>query len=349
MKNFYDHTQSELESYLTGNGKEKFRAQQLFRWIYQRKTTDPEQMTNLAKDFRSDLKNLFEFKLPIVRHQADSVDGTRKFLMEVEGGKNIEAVLIPGNADRLTLCVSSEVGCAMGCKFCFTSKMGLMRRLTVSEIVGQFVIAANSLTDGRRITNIVFMGMGEPLDNVDNVSKAIEVLHNQHGIGFALRKITISTSGLAPLIKRVAQSGVRLAISLNATTNEIRDRIMPINKKYPLEELLAACKEYTDDTNEMITFEYVLLKGVNDTRDDAHRIAKLTKNIPSKINLIPFNEHPDSGFLRPVSNDVAEFQKILMKLGKHVLVRRTMGRDIYAACGQLRSEMEKHPEQMAIN
>jgi 23S rRNA (adenine2503-C2)-methyltransferase len=349
MVNFYDLTKQELEVYLTGNGKERFRAQQLYRWIYQRGVTDPDQMSNLAKDFRSDLKNLFEFKLPVVQHQADSVDGTRKFLMEVEGGKNIEAVLIPGNADRLTLCVSSEVGCAMGCRFCFTSKMGLMRRLTVSEIVGQFINAAKSLTDGRRITNIVFMGMGEPLDNPDNVVKAIEVLHNQHGIGFALRKITISTSGLAPQIKRVAQAGVRLAISLNATTNEIRDQIMPINKKYPLEELLGACKEYATETGEMITFEYVLLKGVNDSTDDAYRIVKLTRNIPSKINLIPFNEHPDSGFLRPASSSVAEFQKTLMNLGKHVLVRRTMGRDIYAACGQLRSEMEKHPQRMAIS
>jgi 23S rRNA (adenine2503-C2)-methyltransferase len=193
------------------------------------------------------------------------------------------------------------------------------------------------------------MGMGEPLDNVDNLKRAVEILHNQHGLKFALRKITVSTSGLAPQIKHVAEAGVRLAVSLNATTDEIRDRIMPINRKYPLEALLGACKEYADDTGEMITFEYVLLKGVNDSLDDARRIVKLTKNIPSKINLIPFNEHPDSGFFRPPTKDVVEFQKTLMKLGKHVLVRRTMGRDIYAACGQLRSEMEQHPERMAIS
>jgi 23S rRNA (adenine2503-C2)-methyltransferase len=347
MKNFYDLTLNELKTYLTGLGKERFRAEQLYRWVYQKGVTDFDGMTNISKDFREEVKKHLEFKLPQVTQQLDSVDGTRKFLMEVEGGKNVEAVLIP-NGERLTLCVSSEVGCAMGCRFCFTAKMGLMRRLNAYEIVGQFVNAAKSLNDGRRITNIVFMGMGEPLDNVENVTRAIEIIHDQMGIGFAKRRITISTSGLAPLIERVAQSGVRLAVSLNATTDEIRSEIMPINRKYPLSSLLEACKKYADDTGEMITFEYVLLKGVNDSPDDAHRIVKLTRNIPSKINLIAFNEHPDSGFMRPPSRDVEEFQKILMRLGKHVLVRRTMGRDIFAACGQLRSQMEKHPERMAI-
>jgi 23S rRNA (adenine2503-C2)-methyltransferase len=347
MKNFYDFTLKELQEYLTGHGKERFRAEQLFRWIYQKQVTELDLMTNLSKQFRDDIKGLLFFELPKVTQQLDSLDGTRKFLMKVEGEKEIEAVLIP-NEDRLTLCVSSEVGCAMGCKFCFTAKMGLMRRLNAYEIVGQFINAANSLKDGRRITNIVFMGMGEPLDNVDNVMRAIEILHHQMGIGFGLKKITISTSGLAPLIKRVAEAKVRLAVSLNATTNEIRDRVMPINRKYPLETLLAACKEYVEECGDMVTFEYVMLKGVNDSVDDAHRIAKLTRGIPSKINLIPFNEHPGSGFIRPASSEVHEFQKTLMNLGRHVLVRKTMGRDIFAACGQLRSEMEEHPERMAI-
>jgi len=348
MKNFYDFTLKELEDFLKAQGKQRFRAEQLFRWVYQKGVTNFDEMSNLAKDFREEVKTLIEFNLPKVTQQLDSVDGTRKFLMAVEGSKEIEAVLIP-NGDRLTLCVSSEVGCAMGCKFCFTSKMGLMRRLNASEIIGQFLNASQSLTDGRRITNIVFMGMGEPLDNVQNVMRAIEVIHDQRGIGFARRKITVSTSGLAPQIKHVAESGVRLAISLNATTDAIRDQIMPINRKYPLEVLLRACKEYAIETKEMITFEYVLLKGVNDSKEDAYRIVKLTRGIPSKINLIPFNEHPDSGFTRPPSREVADFQKILMGLGKHVLVRKTMGRDIFAACGQLRSEMERHPEKMAIN
>ena len=178
--------------------------------------------------------------------------------------------------------------------------------------------------------------------------RAIEILHQQHGRAFALRKVTVSTSGLAPQIDLVAQAGVRLAVSLNATTNEIRDRVMPINRKYPLEVLLQACRDYAEKTGDHITFEYVLLKGVNDSVDDARRIVKLTKGIPSKINLIPFNEHPESGFIRPASKEVAEFQKILMNAGKHVLVRRTMGRDIFAACGQLRSEFEKHPQRMTL-
>ena len=315
MKNFYDLTLKQLEDFLVIQGKQRFRAEQIFKWVYQKGVTDFKLMSNLAKDFCEEMSTLITFKLPKVTQQLDSVDGTRKFLMEVEGGKNIEAVLIP-NGERLTLCVSSEVGCAMGCRFCFTSKMGLMRRLDASEIVGQYLNAAQSLNDGRRITNIVFMGMGEPLDNVDNVTRAIEIIHDQMGIGFARRKITVSTSGLAPLIKNVADAGVRLAISLNATTNEIRDQVMPINRKYPLEVLLQACRDYSVQTGEMITFEYVMLKGVNDSVDDAHRIAKLTKGIPSKINLIPFNEHPDSGFTRPASRDVFEFQKTLMGLGK---------------------------------
>jgi len=348
MTNFYDFTLKELEDFLKEHGKQRFRAEQLFRWVYQKGVTNFDDMSNLAKDFREEMKSLIKFELPKVTQQLDSVDGTRKFLMAVEGSKEIESVLIP-NGDRLTLCVSSEVGCAMGCRFCFTSKMGLMRRLSAYEIVGQFLNAAASLKDGRRITNIVFMGMGEPLDNVQNVFRAIEIIHDQRGIGFAKRKITVSTSGLAPQIKHVAESGVRLAISLNATTNEIRDNVMPINRKYPLEVLLKACKEYAEETKEMITFEYVLLKGINDSKDDAHRIVRLTKGIPSKINLIPFNEHPDSGFKRPPSREVADFQKVLMNLGKHVLVRKTMGRDIFAACGQLRSAMENHPKQMAIN
>lgn len=346
--NFYDLTLDELKSFIAEHGKEKFRAEQLYRWVYQKGVTDFDQMTNLSKDFRDEVQKILEFKIPLVKHQADSVDGTRKFLMEVEGGKNIESVLIP-NEDRLTLCVSSEVGCAMGCQFCFTAEMGLMRRLHVSEIVGQFINAQNSLKDGRKITNIVFMGMGEPLDNVENVMKAISILHSQIGIGLSRKRITVSTSGIVPQIHRVADAGVRLAVSLNATTDEIRNKIMPINRKYNLEKLLGACSDYYEQSKDMITFEYVLLKGVNDSLDDAHRIVKLTRNIPSKINLIPFNEHPESGFIRPASKEVHEFQKILMNQGKHVLIRRTMGRDIYAACGQLRSEMEKHPEKMSMN
>lgn len=344
--NFYDQSPTRLRQSISGLGKESFRSSQLFQWVYQKQTTDFDQMSNLAKDFREELKRIMEFKLPEVSFQTDSTDGTRKFLMKVDGGKEIESVLIP-NGDRTTLCVSSEVGCAMGCKFCFTAKMGLMRRLHTYEIVGQFINARNNMPEGRTLTNIVFMGMGEPLDNFENVSHAIETIHSHMGFKFSKKRVTISTSGIAPLIPAIADLGVRLAVSLNATTNEVRDRVMPINRKYPLQDLMSACKEYYEKSRDAITFEYVLLKGVNDTYQDAVRIVELTRNIPCKINLIPFNEHPDSGFQRPEMNDVHGFQKWLMRLGRHVLIRRTMGRDIYAACGQLRSEMENHPKKLA--
>jgi 23S rRNA (adenine2503-C2)-methyltransferase len=300
-------------------------------------------MSNVSKDFRDEISQKIEFKLPEIHKMFVSRDGTRKFLMTVEGGKQVETVLIP-DGDRLTICVSSEVGCAMGCQFCFTGKMGLMRRLSVSEIVGQFVNAQKN-SGGRRISNIVFMGMGEPLDNVDNVIKSIDIITNQMGIGLSRKKITVSTSGLVPHIPRLAAAKVRLAVSLNATTDELRDKIMPVNRKYPLKVLLEACKEFSIKTKDKVTFEYVLLKGVNDSLDDARRIIKLTKNIPSKINLIPFNEHPDSEFHRPEFSATGRFQKVLMDLGQHVLVRKTMGRDIYAACGQLQTELENHPQR----
>jgi 23S rRNA (adenine2503-C2)-methyltransferase len=347
LENFFDLTLDELKVFIAEHGSEKFRAEQIFRWVYQKGITDLNQMSNLSKAFRDQMAATLQFQYPKVVSQVESQDGTRKFLMEVDGGKTIESVLIP-NGDRVTLCVSSEVGCAMGCQFCFTAEMGLMRRLRPSEIVGQFLNAAKSLAEDqppRRITNIVFMGMGEPLDNVDNVMKAISILHTQQGIDLSLKRITVSTSGLVPQIPRVAEAGVRLAVSLNATTDEIRSKIMPINKKYNLEKLLQACRDYYLQCQDPITFEYVLLKGVNDSIEDAHRILQITQGIPCKINLIPFNEHPESGFTRPPQKEVFEFQKVLMKRRKQVFIRKTMGRDVYAACGQLRSEMEKHPER----
>ncbi len=349
-RNFYDMSLADLKEFFAEHGSEKFRAEQIFRWVYQKGVTNLDEMSNLSKRFRDEVKGFLDFNIPAVVHQMDSVDGTRKFLMAVEGGKNIEAVLIP-NMDRLTLCVSSEVGCAMGCKFCFTAEMGLMRRLSTAEIVGQFLNAAKSLAGevpARRISNIVFMGMGEPLDNVENVMKAIDIIHTQQGIDLSLKRITISTSGIVPQIPRVAQAGVRLAVSLNATTDAIRSKIMPINNKYNIEKLLHACKDYYSACRDPITFEYVLLKGVNDSIADADRILELTRSIPCKINLIPFNEHPDSGFFRPPQKEVLEFQSHLMKKRKQVFIRKTMGRDVYAACGQLRSEMEQHPQRMTV-
>jgi 23S rRNA (adenine2503-C2)-methyltransferase len=236
----------------------------------------------------------------------------------------------------------------MACRFCFTGKQKLKRRLTTEEIVGQFMQVHDRLAEGQRISNIVFMGMGEPLDNPEAVFKSIEVLQNPWGMMLSRRKITVSTSGLVPQIKLVANARVRLAVSLNGSNDEIRSQVMPINKKYPLKELLAACKEFCDQTKDKITFEYVLLKGVTDQLEHAREVVRLLRDVPSKINIIPFNEHPGSGFERPSDEQIEKFHAELIRLGAHVLLRRTMGRDIYAACGQL-TTVKDRPETMDIS
>lgn len=349
---FYGFTIEGLQELLKGYGKEKFRAQQLYQWVFQRGVTDPDQMTNLSKVFRQDLLKFFDFRLPKVVTDLKSVDGTRKLLFDVGDGKTVESVLIP-SPGRLTLCVSSEVGCNMACRFCFTGKQKMQRRLGAHEIVGQFLVASRLIKDSpeglNRITNIVFMGMGEPLDNPDAVFGAIEILHSPWGMNVSKRRITVSTSGLVDMIPLVAKHKVRLAVSLNATTNEVRDFVMPINKKWNMDQLLEACFQYTQQTGDRVTFEYVLLKGVTDSLEDARRLRKITRRIPSKINIIPFNEHPDSGFVRPSEDAIRAFHRECMDLGMHVLRRKTMGRDIYAACGQLRSQYEGHPERLSLD
>ena len=350
----------DLSDLLKGLGKESYRAQQIFKWIYQKHVLDLDNMTNLSKSFRSEVSNLLDFQLPQVLHRSKSQDGTEKFLISAGDNKSIETVLIPSE-DRLTLCLSSEVGCNLGCRFCFTAKQKLLKRLSVEEIVAQYLLVSLSLLtpskddhfsysdkevgqiekQNRKITNIVFMGMGEPLDNLEAVCKSVEVLTSDWGFNVSKKRITVSTSGLVPHIPRIAQLGVRLAVSLNATTEDVRSKIMPINRKYSMAQLLEACKEYTQATKDKVTFEYVLLKGVTDSLEDAIRLRKLTKNIPCKINIIPFNEHPQSGFERPSDTAILNFQRKLIELGAHVLLRKTMGRDIYAACGQLQGRLQK--------
>lgn len=344
--NFYDLTLGQLKEHLTGLGKEGFRAQQLHKWVYEQEVTDFEQMSNLSKKFRSELPQLFYFELPKVLQVFRSQDGTIKLLIEVGENETVEAVLIPAE-DRMTLCVSSEVGCNMACRFCFTGKRKLKRRLTTSQIVGQFLQARKALPAGKKITNIVFMGMGEPLDNPEAVFSAIEILKAENGINFSRKKITVSTSGLIDRIPDVAHAGVRLAVSLNGSNNQVRTEVMPINQRYPIEQLLQACEEYYAETKDRITFEYVLLEGVTDAIEQARELYHLTKNIPCKINLIPFNEHPGSGFYRPAQETVSRFKNELIRLGAHVLVRKTKGRDIYAACGQLTSKFQEHPVKMS--
>lgn len=346
--NFYSLTLEDLKAYLKGQGKEQFRAQQIFKWVYEQRVTDPEQMSNLSKDFRAELPKILSFELPPVLKHLKSVDGTQKFLFDMKDGNSVEAVVIPSD-DRLTLCISSEIGCNIACKFCFTGKQKLKRRLRTEEIVGQFMRVHDALAEGQRISNIVFMGMGEPLDNPVPVFKTIDVLHSPWGINLSRKKITVSTSGIVPEMWRIADAKVRMAVSLNGPSDEIRTQVMPINRKWPLKELFAACRDYAEKTGDKITFEYVLLKGITDQIEHARMLHKLVHGIPCKVNIIPFNEHPGSGFDRPSDEQIEMFHQELIRLGTHVLLRRTMGRDIFAACGQLTSAKPDRPETMDIS
>ncbi len=346
--NFYSMTLEDLKDYLKGRGKEQFRAQQIFKWVYEQRVIDPEKMTNLSKKFREELPQLLSFELPPVVKHLKSVDGTQKLLFDMGQGNTVEAVVIPSEG-RLTLCISSEVGCNIACKFCFTGKQKLKRRLRTEEIVGQFMAVHDRLEADQRISNIVFMGMGEPLDNPEAVFKTVEVIHSPWGINLSRKKITVSTSGIIPEMWRIADAKVRLAVSLNAPNDEIRSQVMPINRKYPVSDLLKACKDYCEKTGDKVTFEYVLMKGVTDQLEHARQLVKLVRGVPCKINIIPFNEHPGSGYERPSDAQVELFHTELIKLGAHVLLRRSMGRDIFAACGQLTSAKTDLPETMDIS
>lgn len=345
--NFFGQTIEDLEELLKGQGKERFRAHQIFKWVYDKRVFDVDLMTNLSQQFRREMKDQFAFEFPDIVEHRQSQDGTEKFLFDVGDGMTVEAVLIPAET-RNTLCVSSEVGCNMACTFCFTGKQKLKKRLSAAQIVGQYMQVSLNKKAATPITNIVFMGMGEPLDNTEEVFKAIKILHEDRGINLSKRKITVSTSGLVPQIPLVTASGVRLAVSLNAPNDEIRNKIMPINKRYPLDELMEACRQHAVESRDRVTFEYVLLKGLNEELSHAKQVYKLIKNVPCKLNLIPFNEHPDSGYLRPEANKTYAFQKELLNKGIHTTIRKTMGRDIYAACGQLTSLYKDRPSYQPV-
>lgn len=348
MQNFYGLPLQDLKNYLQSLGKEKFRAQQLYKWVYEHDVTELEEMTNLSKKFREELPNYLSFELPEMVEKLDSVDGTRKMLFDMGDGMTVETVLIPAD-DRLTICLSSEVGCNMACRFCYTGKQKLKKRLSAAQIVGQYVQANRTLkNEDRRITNIVFMGMGEPLDNSDNVFAAINVICEDHGFNLSRKKVTVSTSGIVPEMPKIWENKVRMAVSLNGAYDEIRNVVMPINRRWPLKELLETCREYNRQTKDTVTFEYVLLKDVTDSLDDAKKLIQLIKDVPCKINLIPFNEHPGSEYKRPNKQRVLRFQRELVEAKVQTHIRRTMGRDIYAACGQLTSKFDGRPEQMPI-
>jgi 23S rRNA (adenine2503-C2)-methyltransferase len=342
-------SKNELESFVRKSGLPAFRARQLIHWIYERRVESIEGITEFSKELRQKLSaSAFISNLRVLGRQS-SRDGTEKFLFGLEDGESVESVLIP-DEDRLTLCISSQVGCAMGCAFCLTGKLKLKRNLKAHEIVDQ-IISVNRLVDketamGRsplmkrgagRVTNIVLMGMGEPLANFDEVVEALWRMTELMKI--SKRKITLSTSGIAPKILELAEKAprVNLAISLNATTDKVRDAIMPVNKKYPLKVLLSACRAFPLEPRRRITFEYVMLGGINDSEDDARRMIRLLKGIPCKVNLIPFNPFKGCEYERSSDGDVIKFQETLMKGHITALIRKSKGQDILAACGQLKA------------
>lgn len=340
-------SRAQLERWIVDEmGERPFRAKQLWKWMYVHLVGDLDQMTDLSKAFRTRLAETARIDAVEVESVFKAEDGTRKILWKTLSGAQVESVLIPTES-RNTLCISSQVGCAINCQFCLTAKMGLRGQLTTAEIVDQVVQTRRMFEEEQHVSNIVFMGMGEPLHNPDNVIPATNILLDNDGLKFSKRKVTVSTSGLVPAIRRFGQeSEARLAVSLNATTDEIRDWIMPINRKHPLDELMQCLREFPLSKGERITFEYVMLDGVNDSMDDARRILSLVGNIPCKVNLIPFNPHPGTEFRPTPRERIDEFRDFLA--GRNVLttIRETRGDDRMAACGQLGTPGARMPKRM---
>ncbi|WP_136526701.1 23S rRNA (adenine(2503)-C(2))-methyltransferase RlmN [Geomonas ferrireducens] len=333
-------TLQDLEAYISGLGKERFRAKQIFKWLYQMDAMSFDEMTNVSKEFRAVLQERAEISNLIPEAVEASADGTRKYLFRLKDGSAVESVLIPDEG-RNTLCISSQVGCAMKCAFCLTGTFGLDRNLTTAEIVNQVCAVKRE----HPVNNIVFMGMGEPLHNLGGVIPAVKILTDPDGFQLSTRKVTVSTSGLVPEMAELGRGcTVNLAVSLNATTDEVRDQIMPINRRYPLKELLAACKAFPLPSRRWITMEYVMIRDLNDTLEDAKRLVRLISNIPSKVNLIPFNEHEGCGFRTPTQESIDRFHKYLLDKNVTVITRSSRGGDISAACGQLKGKLDKKDE-----
>ncbi|GGL56535.1 23S rRNA (adenine(2503)-C(2))-methyltransferase RlmN [Wenxinia marina] len=355
-KNLVGLTRDALQDALVAAGtpekQAKMRTNQVWQWIYHWGVREFAAMTNLAKDYRALLADNFEIRLPEIVTRQVSEDGTRKYLVRINGGHKVEVVYIP-EEDRGTLCISSQVGCTLTCSFCHTGTQKLVRNLTAAEIVGQVMLARDDLgewprpgapkDETRLLSNIVLMGMGEPLYNFENVRDAMKIAMDGEGLSLSRRRITLSTSGVVPEIARTAQEiGCLLAVSFHATTDETRDRLVPINKRWNIETLLAALKAYPKASNsERITFEYVMLDGVNDSDDDAWRLVALLEGIPAKVNLIPFNEWPGAPYRRSSNNRIRAFATILMNAGYAAPIRTPRGEDIMAACGQLKSATER--------
>jgi len=338
--NLLDLDETGLREFFQSIDEKPFRAEQVMKWIYHQRIIDFDLMTNLGKDLRQKLLSIAEIEPPRILKTQTSVDGTRKWLMGFGGGNAIETVFIP-EPKRGTLCISSQVGCALNCTFCSTGAQGFSRNLTTGEIIGQVWQAAEALgherNGRRRITNVVLMGMGEPLLNFDAVVAALSLLRHDLGFGLAARRVTLSTAGLVPGIERLRETiDVALAVSLHAPVDDLRETLVPLNKKYPIRELMRSCANYVSDKHKRtITFEYTLIDGVNDHPEHARKLVKLLRRLPSKLNLIPFNPFPGTSYRRSSDENIRIFQKIVMAGGLIATVRKTRGEDIDAACGQL--------------
>ena len=361
--NLLDYTLPRLTEWLAAQGEKPFRAKQLFQWIHQRGVADLDAMSDLAKSLREKLKVVAEVRPPAILSEHRSADGTVKWLFDVGVGNGIETVFIPED-DRGTLCVSSQVGCALDCKFCSTGRQGFNRDLSVGEIVGQLWVANKRLEElggarlgegqgegTRPISNVVMMGMGEPLNNFGPVTDAMEIMLDDMAYGLSRRRVTLSTSGVVPHIRKLKERlPVALAVSLHAPNDAIRSRIMPINDAYPIASLLEACRDYLEVApRDFITFEYVMLKGVNDAPDHARELVRTLAGTPSKVNLIPFNPFPQSGFEKTDPERVRLFQKVLLDAGIIATVRKTRGDDIDAACGQLAGQVVNRMKRKTVN
>ena len=337
----------QMEQFFLDLGEKKFRAHQILKWIHHAGITQIEEMSNLGKALREKLMEVAEVRPPEIVSQQDSSDGTRKWAIRVEGGGLVETVLIPAG-NRATLCVSSQVGCALDCSFCSTGKQGFQRDLSAAEIIGQVWLAIKSYDgfkpgDRRIVTNVVMMGMGEPLLNFDNVVAAMDLMLEDLAYGLSKRRVTLSTSGVVPALDRLSEvSEVSLAVSLHAPNDALRNQLVPINRKYPIAVLLESCRNYMaaqSDKNRVVTIEYTLIEGINDQRDQALELAELLRDVPCKINLIPFNTFAQSEYQRPSGNAVSRFWQVLVDAGYIVTIRTTRGDDINAACGQLVGEV----------
>jgi len=350
--NLLDFDSKRLTDFFAGIGEKPFRARQVMRWIHQSGEAEFGQMSDLAKDLRAKLEGCAIVVPPSVMTDSIAADGTRKWLLSVGTGNGIETVFIP-ETSRGTLCVSSQVGCALECAFCSTGRQGFNRNLSVAEIIGQLWWANKALgreSGGERvISNVVLMGMGEPLANFDNVVSAMRIMLDDNAYGLSRRRVTLSTSGIVPAIDRLAtELPVALAVSLHAPDDELRDRLVPINRKYPLKSLMAACKRYIKVApRDFVTFEYVMLDGVNDSLDHARRLIPLVKGVRCKFNLIPFNAFPDSGFRRSAPDRIAAFREVLLQAGLVTTTRKTRGDDIDGACGQLAGQVQDRTKRRA--